>query len=788
MEKCARFGIVANRVQCERRVAGARLRRDLRALFLTFDEGVLHHVTNNVTENRTRVLYSYDNFVSVNGPLVKVANGSIHFEDPTARSVLTAAVIGSFDGLSRLRSDGSREGNKVDSLVGMTELKLGFDASYSKVRPMLDRYDLNKDGFLDVDTYSLDLFGRRTACDNGTRWVSFEGFFPECVPYAYKKSKTRLMESIRASVVTAFGKVLPNTTDLLTVVSDLMKEQVMAAESMQYVAPPPKIFIGPDAFPPVAAFRGGPVLRQYKPNGTCANTPADAGMCGSVPDFVPATKRGPYVREYNVRLDISNNGQEYASGKLLKPQRFYYYEKGEVQSFKPRLGPDYGGTVASIQGKGFLEGAGLLCVYDDLDWGDKDYKMPAKFRYPWELECASPAHEATPPLGDYVQLETTNNDQQYTSNQIYFDYYPAPNITGAKPNVAPRRGGTLVTLGGLKFLSKTHHYPTILLCKFGEIVSKAVFLDSETLQCNTPKAPSGTIFLEITMNGQQYTEDLTEFTFFGIDSVYPAIGPLAGNTMVSVNGKGFMNVSSIRCRFGFTQTDGVYISYFEILCPSPPVVDASTVPLEITFYQNEWTQSGMNFTYFEPSYVFAVTPSIEGQGLGPDRGGSYLLIDGANFVNHETRLNRCRFRSLDKKRQTEVDAQWISKEKVFCYSPAWNLLKRGAGKNGTLGLFQDEVVSLAVTFNGQQYTDTMTGTSLSYLFYPSLEIMELAPANAPSSGGPAFGYFVQSRYYDGVKMFTTVTVYGENFKSSEKTYCKWGNNTYYSISNTKVFR
>jgi len=70
------------------------------------------------------------------------------------------------------------------------------------------------------------------------------------MPYAYKKSKTRLMESIRARFVTAFGKVLLNTTDLLTVVSDLTKEQVMAAESMQFVAPPPKIFIGPDAFPP----------------------------------------------------------------------------------------------------------------------------------------------------------------------------------------------------------------------------------------------------------------------------------------------------------------------------------------------------------------------------------------------------------------------------------------------------------------------------------------------------------------------------------------------------------
>ena len=520
----------------------------------------------------------------------------------------------------------------------------------------------------------------------------------------------------------------------------------------------------------------------------------------------------PPVRTRAVTFNFANNGQQYTS----EGPRFFYYDPPAVHLMYPGLGPDYGDTFITMEGTNFIEGPGLRCLFDDWDPERPDLKMASAFYWPWQLSCTSPPHVADPL--DYVFVEASNNDQQFTREGAMFDYYPAPNVTAVVPSTAPKRGNTLITVAGVKFLEKTLHYDTIVLCRFGgpdfPVDEKTVAViprDSEgvpsdnVMQCFTPETEAGTFDIDITLNGQQYTDGHVKFTFFGIDYIHPPLGPESGGTVVSVYGKGFTLTDGIRCRFGAMPVDGVYISFYEIQCTAPPYLVKDdifrAVDFEITFYQAEWTDSGLNFTYQEDAFIFDVTPNIEGLGLGPDWGGTYLKVTGANFVNHWSRLNRCKFSranelgggsygtcaatsaGIDENLCAGVDvmlddvtiaqaacenagectftgppeggvtypdyvveAIYIDDKTMYCYAPRYYLTLCNA-------LYcEDEVVQVTVSYNDQQYTDVMSGLTRQYMYYPQLKVTELLPDNGPyqlhkdangRGGSLKFGQFIQ---------------------------------------------
>jgi hypothetical protein len=519
----------------------------------------------------------------------------------------------------------------------------------------------------------------------------------------------------------------------------------------------------------------------------------------------------PPVRTRAVTFSFANNGQQYTS----EGPRFFYYDPPAVHTMYPGLGPDYGDTFITMDGTNFIEGPGLRCLFDDWDPTRPDLKMASAFYWPWRLSCTSPPHVADPL--DYVFVEASNNDQQFTREGAMFDYYPAPNVTAVVPSTAPKRGNTLITVAGLKFLEKTLHYDTITLCRFGgpdfPVDEKTVAVIPRTdgipsdnvMQCFTPETEAGTFDIDITLNGQQYTDGGVKFTFFGIDYIHPPLGPESGGTVVSVYGKGFTLTDGIRCRFGTMPVDGVYISFYEIQCTAPPYLVKDdifrAVDFEITFYQAEWTDSGLNFTYQEDAFIFDVTPNIEGLGLGPDWGGTYLKVTGANFVNHWSRLNRCKFSRMAAlgggsygscgPTDPEVDADlcsnvdvmlddesiaqaacetagdctyssapdaeasypdyvveaiFIDKQTMYCYAPRYYLTMCNAGQ------CEDEVVQVTVSYNNQQYTDVMSGLVREFMYYPQLKVESLLPDNGPyqlakdangRGGSLKFGQFIQ---------------------------------------------
>ena len=200
--------------------------------------------------------------------------------------------------------------------------------------------------------------------------------------------------------------------------------------------------------------------------------------------------------------------------------------------------------------------------------------------------------------------------------------------------------------------------------------------------------------------------------------------------------------------------------------------------------------TGKNFTYYDDAYIFAIAPAIEGVGLGPNWGGTYLRIEGANFVDHWAKLNRCKFSRKDllgiEGNETMpdyiVEAVFISKTIMYCYAPHYYLTTCN-------DLYcEDEDVKVTISYNNQQYTDSMSATERRYLYYPQLKVDSLSPDNGPHKEDFKFGQFIQTagplvapRYYASIKGHTTVDIIGDNFKPppglTEKTFCRFDNVT-----------
>lgn len=95
--------------------------------------------------------------------------------------------------------------------------------------------------------------------------------------------------------------------------------------------------------------------------------------------------------------------------------------------------------------------------------------------------------------------------------------------------------------------------------------SRGELIDSTHIRCWVPKN-HGDIRVSnvnITLNDQQYTEEVEILYFFKSPIVYdidPREGPTKGGTEVIVFGDRFNGSANISCKFGNKTTKGYYIS------------------------------------------------------------------------------------------------------------------------------------------------------------------------------------------------------------------------------------
>ncbi|CAM9707700.1 unnamed protein product, partial [Discosporangium mesarthrocarpum] len=346
--------------------------------------------------------------------------------------------------------------------------------------------------------------------------------------------------------------------------------------------------------------------------------------------------------------------------------------------------------------------------------------------------------------GAVVDVEVTQNGQDFTASGATFSYLPLVTVHTIIPSHGPAYGGTEVLVLGSNFRRSSR-----LACRFGPnavdprtTVPAARYLNTTALLCITPPFlpnsnpdGAGVVALEVTNNAGLggHTSASSSFSQSGVlyryepppkvEGVVPHLGPASGNFRVRVSGGPFPDTDELRCRFGSVVVFAERLSASEIQCYAPPHKEG-VYPLEISLNDQDYTDVRFPFFFFTDQELFRIMPV-----LGPaEAAGTAVTLYGSGFVN--STLLACRFGQAP-----PVPGRYVSSEEILCETPPlhpdsggleWSPLseQRQDILNPLTGsrllfpeahyypLYLQKLTSVEVTCNGQDYTNS--GVSFLY--------------------------------------------------------------------------
>ena len=302
-------------------------------------------------------------------------------------------------------------------------------------------------------------------------------------------------------------------------------------------------------------------------------------------------------------VGVSANAVDFVSSSVI----FESLSPPVVVSISPTVGGADGGSVVQVFGENFVENPELSCKFGDT-------RVTAQYVSDTIIECISPALQSAD-----VSLDVTVNGQEYSTSGVSFLYAPQPKVFELSPSTGPTVGDTLINVTGFHLVNWQPLNPT-LRCKFGEAVSEGSFVSSTFMHCSTPPSGEGNVFLEISVNGVDYTSNFVHFRFAGLPAVtelYPSFGPLGGGTTVTLIGSGFPSSGKALCKLGDATSTLKSMSPFEARCEMPRNLDMGSYPVLYSFDGHTFVDSSFSFLFFDAPRVMSVTPT-----LGPDSGGT----------------------------------------------------------------------------------------------------------------------------------------------------------------------
>jgi hypothetical protein len=394
-------------------------------------------------------------------------------------------------------------------------------------------------------------------------------------------------------------------------------------------------------------------------------------LCVSPPHVVqnelaaPGTPATVNANGTAVAVRISNNNQQYTPNGTV----FTYYGHPRLSSIWPGNGPTSGTKQVVLQvttPHPFSPTFQLLAGQETTCRFNVSIVSAVVNVTTGAWTCVPPPH-----VTGNVSVDVSVNGQQYTTSSIKFEYQDVVRGTYVWPRTGPVGGGTVITIHNVG----AQFHTTESRCRFGAITVPAfnVSAVANTLSCRTPPVPAPVVVtLEVTDNDRQ------DFSFTGLRFVYeaqrfvarliPNRGPATGSTLVRVQGTVFSNYTEgIRCKFGAVIVPAVWHSVSEVLCTSPPLPNAGAqatplfVPVEVTFNDQNYTSSGVQFEYRPEVLVFGVFPHH-----GPAVGATKVLVVGQNFK--DTNELYCLFGS-DTGLQGVPVLRFINTTHIMCVTP-----------------------------------------------------------------------------------------------------------------------
>ena len=405
-------------------------------------------------------------------------------------------------------------------------------------------------------------------------------------------------------------------------------------------------------------------------------------------------------------VKIAFDGQTFLDTK----QNFYFYQIDEIY---PSAGPNTGEGNIQFLGGGFQSGNITFVL------NDENYKPVNSTEKMIEADIPS----MPPDYSGYVDLGVIFNGKDEVEFKDGFYYYIQPTIDSVFPTTGPSTGKTTFHVFGKNF--RDDFRGADLKCKVGSCIGEGKIISETEMKCyfdNLPveqieftekedgtKVKSGNP-IQIALNGVSFTKKNPKLVIntYSIEEINPVSGPIETGTIIVVKGSGYTKSENIRCRFGvpgyFSYTEGTFISYNKITCPSPKDFNIPqggalpfTVPFSIAFNDDEfnpWTSTSHTFTFYSTPDVVVVEPKeIETTQITPVHLKSdviekqFFSMPLASIIEDEYQvLNKdgehyrevkssvaeqpivCRFGKYG-----VTEAEFLNKTDIICLTPKFNV-------------------------------------------------------------------------------------------------------------------
>lgn len=307
---------------------------------------------------------------------------------------------------------------------------------------------------------------------------------------------------------------------------------------------------------------------------------------------------------------------------------FFYYDADSIGPFpkidgvEPGIGPVFGETIALVRvspasDKAKVYFGGALAKVLGADGN-------------LNLVVQTPAHAAGP-----VDVAVVMPDGKADVRVNAFSYYePAkdakgPSLNAIKPSGGSTAGGDGATLTGAGF------QPGTLAFLGYRPMSDVAVINGNSMSGLSAPHPTKLVDAAIT-RPDGFSAVLPAAWAYAapspqIETVFPAVGPLAGNATVVVTGAGFVDGAVVEFG-GFEAKKTTWVASTILIAVTPPMASAGAVDVVVKHPDGKTAKATEAYTYNDnkpgqnPPAPTAVTPP-----KGPYQGGSAVVLWGDHF-------------------------------------------------------------------------------------------------------------------------------------------------------------
>jgi len=414
---------------------------------------------------------------------------------------------------------------------------------------------------------------------------------------------TRQFSGLQLGVTYYFRVVAYNTSGL---------ESTPSSEvSFMPVAPAVPTLTG--VSPSSGPVAGGTVITLTGTNFAAGATVTVGGVAATNVQVVSATQvrvttPAGTAGARTVQITVGGQSASLASG-------FTYVAGLTLTSISPASGPATGGTVMTLTGSGFVNGATVRV--------NNVSATAITFVSATQVQATTP-----PGTAGARTVQITNPDTTTASLSSAFTYVAAPTLTSVSPVSGSTAGGTVITLTGTAFVSGA-------TVRVNNVAATAVtFLSATQVRATTPAGTAGARAVQITNPDGQSATLASGFTYIApapaptLTSVSPSSGPTGGGTVVTLAGANF--VSGATVRIGATAATGVTFVSATQLRATTPAGSAGGQSVQVTNPDGQAVTLASAFTYTSSTPGPSLTSVAPASG--PAAGGTAITLTGTNFA------------------------------------------------------------------------------------------------------------------------------------------------------------